>query len=110
MQQIIHGYGRYHAVLAVVGGLFLSVLLWLTLKFWLKFKHIPKISRFKWSFERKVYFGFGIVFATVALFLALIVVANVSTAAKPLPGFSGGISSMATSSYNARLHDALTTG
>lgn len=104
--QIINGYGQYHAVLAITGGIFLLILVWLTVRFWLRFKKIPKIRRFKWPLEKKVYFCLGTVFTLVALFLALVVAANVSTAAKPLPGFSGSIPSITTSSYNAPLHHA----
>lgn len=104
--RIIDDYAKYHAVLAITGGIFFLVLIWLTVIFWVRFKKIPKVRKFNWSFEKKLYFCFGTVFTFIALFLALIVAANVSTATKPLPGFSGGISSMTTSSYNAELHHA----
>lgn len=106
MHQIIDGYAKYHALLALAGGIFLLILLWLTARSWLKFKKIPSVSKFKWSFEKKVYFCFGTVFTVVALFMALIVAANISTAAKPLPGFSGGISSISDTSYNRQLHQS----
>lgn len=102
--QIINGYAKYHAVLAVTGGLFLIVVLFLAIRFWVGFKKIPNVRRFEWSFEKKAYCSFGIVFTLVALFLALVVAANISTVAKPLPGFSGSISSLTDTSYNRQLH------
>jgi sensor c-di-GMP phosphodiesterase-like protein len=106
MHQIVDGYARFHAALAIVGGVFLLILVALCVASWIRFKKIPKISKFKWSFEKKVYFWFGTVFTIVSLFLTLIVAANISNAAKPLPGFSDSIPSMASSSYNAQLHSA----
>lgn len=104
--QIISEYARYHAVLAVAGGIFLLILLWLCVRFWIKFKKIPKIRTLHWNFEKKVYFGFASLFTMVALFLALVTLANISTAAKPLPGFTGSISTITDNSYNQKLHSA----
>jgi uncharacterized membrane protein len=104
--QIINGYARYHAVLAITGSIFLLILLWLTIRLWIRFKNISRVRRFKWPFEKKTYFCFATVFTLVTLFLALIVAANVSTAAKPLPGFSGSIPSLTDNSYNRQLHQA----
>lgn len=106
--QIIHGYALYHAVLAITGSVFLLSLVWLSTKFWLRFKKIPQIQKFTWSFEKKIYFCLATVFTLVALFLALIVAANVSTAARPLPGFTGSLSSLQDNSYNRQLHTAFT--
>jgi Ca2+/Na+ antiporter len=105
--QIITSYARYHAVVAIVGSLFLLILLWLTAKFWIKFKKIPRIQRLKWPFEKKVYLCFASVFTLVVIFLGLIVIAaNVSTAIKPLPGFSEAIPTLTDNSYNTQLHKA----
>lgn len=106
MHQIIGGYAKYHAVFAVVGGMFLLVLLVLSIKSWAKFRWVAKTGRSKWPFEKKVYFGFATLFAVIALFLALITAANVSNVTDPLPGFNGGISSMTTDSYNRQLYAA----
>jgi Ca2+/Na+ antiporter len=106
MHQIIDGYAKYHAVLAIVGGVFLLTLLVLSVKSWIKFRRVAKTGKFKWSFEKKVYFCFATLYAFVALFLALITAANVTNATNPLPGFTGGISSMTTDSYNKQLYAA----
>jgi hypothetical protein len=106
--QIINGYARYHAVFAVTGTIFLLILLWLTWRFWISFKKIAKVSRFNWPFEKKVYFCFATGFTLVTLFLALVIAANVSTAAKPLAGFSGSIPSLNDNGYNRQLHHSFT--
>ncbi len=104
--QIINGYARYHAVLAITGSVFFLILLWLIVRFWIRFKKIPKISMLKWPFEKKAYLWFATVFTFVTLFLTLIVAANVSTAINPLPGFTGSIPSLTDTSYNIQLHHA----
>ena len=94
--------------MAIAGSLFVVILLWLTVRFWLRFRKIPKIRRFRWPFEKKVYFCFASVFTLVVIFLGLIVVgANISTAVKPLPGFSESIPSLTDNSYNIQLHKAV---
>lgn len=107
MQQIITEYGRYHAALAIVGGIFLIILIVASVLFWVKCRRIPKIRRFKWPFDKKVYFGFGLLATLVVLFLALIVAANISTASKPLPGFTGSINTISTSGSKQQLNESI---
>lgn len=85
-------------MLAIVGGLILIIFVILTIIFWSKFKSVPKVSRFRWSFDKKVYFSFGLVLTLFSLFFALVVAANISTALKPLPGFTSLASNTSTSS------------
>lgn len=81
-------YTKYHTVLAVVGSLILILCIVLAVFFWLKFKKIPRVSKFKWAFDKKIYFSFGLLLTLFSLFFALVVMANVSTALKPIPGFT----------------------
>lgn len=106
MRQILDGYALFHASLAVVGTLFLVAFVVLSTKSWASFRHVAKIRRFRWPFEKKVYFFFASLFMLVSLFLSLITIANISNATKPLPGFTDSISSLQTNAYNRDLHQA----
>ena len=92
LNNLISDYAKYHAVLVVVGGLFLVGLILLSIFFWKRFKKIPKLESRKWPFEKKTYFGFGLLTIVLSLFMVLIVAANVSSALNPRQGFSGSIS------------------
>lgn len=98
IKALIDDYAKYHAVLAIVGSLVLIVILALTVFFWIKFAKIQKIGRFKWPFDKKVYFSFGLLLTIFSLFFALVVAANISTALKPIPGFTTLASSTSTAS------------
>ncbi|MCA9328015.1 hypothetical protein KDA14_05790 [Candidatus Saccharibacteria bacterium] len=106
MHQLVDGYAKFHAALAGVGAVFVLVFVALSIFSWLRFKRVAKTGRFRWPFEKKVYFCFATVFTFVSLFLALITTANISNAVKPLPGFTDSISSITTSDYNRQLHAA----
>ena len=88
IRTLVHDYTKYHAVLVITGGIVLLVSLVLTVYFWLRFKKVAKIRKFKWPFEKKVYFALGSVLTIFCLFFALVWVANLSTALKPLPGLT----------------------
>ena len=103
VHQMVDGYAKFHAALAVIGSLFLIVIIFLGIISWVKFKKVRKEQGHKWQFEKKTYFFFGSLLTVTALFLALIVVANISNAVKPLPGFSSSISSLEVSNSNTQL-------
>lgn len=105
---LIDDYARYHAVLTVVGGAFLVLMIVLTVVFWKRFRRSSRSSSGSWTFERKTYLCFGLVSAAVALLLALIVAANISTALKPVPGFVGSLGMISDSPgpQTAALYDA----
>ncbi|KPV59645.1 hypothetical protein QJ48_10005 [Paenibacillus sp. A3] len=88
LNTVINDYAMYHAVLVIVGGVLLMIFAWLSIRFWAKFKRMPKISKSKWKFEKKVYFSFGILSCSVALLMILVVVANATNTFNPLHGFS----------------------
>ncbi|MEC0172049.1 hypothetical protein [Paenibacillus graminis] len=85
---LISDYAKFHAVLAVAGGCMVLLFAWLSIIFWTKFKRSPKLSKLKWGFERKTYFFFGLLSSGVALFMILIVAANLTNTLNPLHGFS----------------------
>jgi len=88
MNTIINDYVKYHVILVILGAILVLVFALLSLMFWTKFKRIPKISKFKWGFEKKVYFYFGTLSIMIALLMTLISVANASNVLNPLHGFS----------------------
>jgi hypothetical protein len=106
MRQIVDDYARFHAVLAITGGMFLLLLAWLAIRLFVRSDRLGAVRRFPWTFEKAVYFGFGSVLSVTALLLAVVVVANTGTAANPLPGFSGSLGSIADSNRNRELHKA----
>ncbi|KWX87749.1 hypothetical protein AMQ83_11170 [Paenibacillus riograndensis] len=85
---LISDYAKFHAVLAMVGGCLVLIFAWLSIIFWTQFKRSPKASSLKWGFERKACFVFGFLSSSVALFMVLIVVANLTNTLNPLHGFS----------------------
>lgn len=89
---LISDYAKYHAVLVVVGGLFLVGLILLCIFFWKRFKKIPKPESYNWPFEKKTYFGFGLLTTMLSLFMVVVVAANVSSTLNPKQGFTGSIS------------------
>lgn len=93
LSTLVHDYTKYHAVLVILGGFGLLVSAILTIYFWRQYKRVPKISRSRWPFEKKIYFAFGTVLTIFSLFFALVWVANLSTSLKPLPGFTSLASS-----------------
>ena len=90
---LLGDYTRYHVALAVVGGIFLLVLLSLSVVCWRRFRRAPRSAEAgRWTFERTTYLAFGVVSALVSLFLGAIVAANVSTVLNPRQGFAGSLS------------------
>lgn len=88
LMTLIHDYMKYHAVLVIVGGAVLLVSLFLAVRFWMRFKKISRIRRFKWPFEKKLYFAFGTSLTLFSLFFTVVWAANLSTTLNPLPGFT----------------------
>ncbi|MFC4778807.1 hypothetical protein ACFO9Q_18585 [Paenibacillus sp. GCM10023252] len=88
MNLIIDDDANYHAVLVIVGSCIVLAFAWLSIYFWIRFKQTSKTNELRWGFERKVYFSFGMLSSTVALFMMLIVAANVSNVLNPVHGFS----------------------
>jgi hypothetical protein len=91
LNALMSDYTKYHVVLVIVGGLFLLGLVVLSVFFWRRFRRTPRTDNGKWTFEKKTYCCFGVLSVLVAMFLALIVAANVSNTVAPRQGFAGAI-------------------
>jgi hypothetical protein len=89
LDRLIDDYALYHAVLLVVGGLFLLGLVALTSWSWKRFVTSPRTADGRWSFERKTFAGFGVGGGFLSLLMTVTVAANLSTALNPRPGFDG---------------------
>lgn len=106
---VIHEYANYHAVLVIVGALMVILFSWLSIRFWRTFKQTPRMGRSKWSFEKKVYFSFGLLSSILALLMVLIAFANATNTFNPQHGFSLFVDSFGTSKgepHKEELRDA----
>jgi len=102
---LIEDYTKYHLVLAVVGGIFLIVLIILAVFSWKNFKSALTVNGRRWTFEKKTYLAFGTLAVLAAMFMALIVAANVSTVAEPRDGFAGSIALLSTKNSSSSTQD-----
>ena len=84
---LLHDYTTYHAVLFIEGSIFTFLLIVLSIYLWQQFGRKPKTATRSWSFEKTTYFSFGLVSTVVALFMLLIVAANLSNVLNPQAGF-----------------------
>ena len=96
LNALISDYSTYHLVLVMVGGLFLVALIILSVFLWRRFSRAPRTDTRRWTFEKRVYFVFGLLSVLVGLAMTVIVAANVSTAVHPREGFAGSISMLGT--------------
>ncbi|MFC6236413.1 hypothetical protein [Longivirga aurantiaca] len=111
LNALLADYTSYHRVLAIVGGAFLLALTTLSVMLWGRFRRSRTPGR-GWSFERRTYFGLGLVAFGAALFLGLVVAANVSTVLDPRHGFGGAMGLLGTpraGTSAAQLQDAFAT-
>jgi prolipoprotein diacylglyceryltransferase len=88
---LLHDYVKYHAVLAVFGGLLTCGLLALSIFSWTRFRRAPSTTR-----RRSIFRAFAITSGAVSLCLAVIVIANLSNALDPRRGFSGLVPALGT--------------
>ncbi|MBI3173435.1 MAG: hypothetical protein HYZ25_06940 [Chloroflexi bacterium] len=93
---LLHDYTTYHAVLFIEGGIFMLILMALSVYFWQRFRRIQKATTHHWAFEKKTYFSFGLVSTVVTLFMLLIVAANLSNVLNPQEGFIQSITDLGT--------------
>jgi len=109
---LLSDYTLYHAVLAIEGSIFALLLIVLSGYCWRRFKRPHHAEPHTWPFEKKVYFGFGLVSTVVTLGLLLIVVANLSSVLHPQAGFAQSIPDLGTpqaGTYKATLYQAVAT-
>lgn len=98
LNALIHDYALFHAVLALVGGVFLLACLLLSYFFWARLARTRRERVSASRFERWTYASFGLLSVTLALFLAVVVAANLSTVANPRVGLSGSLPLLGTPS------------
>ena len=97
LEVLLRDYAVYHAVLAGVGGLFLLASVLTCVVFWRRLRRIStRNGTRRWSFERTTYLCFGLLSASVAVFLAFVVSANVSTVVNPRQGFTDSVALLKT--------------
>ncbi len=85
---LLHDYIKYHAVFVVEGGIFALLLMVLSVYLWRRFKRTRKAETRNWTFEKKVYFYFGLASTIITLLMFLIVVVNLGTVLNPQEGFA----------------------
>jgi phosphotransferase system glucose/maltose/N-acetylglucosamine-specific IIC component len=103
LNALLADYVRYHVASIVVAGLFLIGLAALSALSWLNFRSAEKSTA-----QRRTYLGFGIVSLLVALMLALLIAANLSSVLDPRQGFAGAIG-LLSGQGDAELRQAFTT-
>ena len=90
LSALLADYTAYHRVLVVVG----SVLLLLTSAFallaWVRVRRTRGTGR-RWTFERRTWLAFALLATGLALFLGLVVAANISTVLDPRAGFADAL-------------------
>ncbi|WP_371401670.1 hypothetical protein OHA10_27545 [Kribbella sp. NBC_00662] len=90
LEMIRSDYVKFHAVMAVEGTIVVILLVVLSVLLWRGFTRTDRTERR----SRRLLAAYGVVVPLLALTLAVIVVANATTAAHPLPGlesfFAGG--------------------
>lgn len=94
---LVREYGRYHLVLAVVGGAFLLAFVVLGWRSWQRFRRQRASGEGRWTFATRTSLAAVVLSIVVGSLLALIVAANVSTALDPRPGFAGAVPMVGTS-------------
>lgn len=90
LNALLRDYAAYHRVLAVLAGAFLIATTVLSVALWRRFRS-TRTPGAGWTFERRMSFWLGLVSAGTALFLALVVAANVSNVLDPQAGFAGAL-------------------
>jgi hypothetical protein len=90
LQVITSEYVRFHAVMAVEGTVVVVALVLLSVGLWRRFAGTARAERR----TRRVLAAYGVFIPLLAVALAVVVAANATTAANPLPGledfFAGG--------------------
>jgi hypothetical protein len=85
LKAITSDYVRFHAVMAVEGTVVVVVLIALSVLLWRQFTRTDRAGRR----ARYVLAAYGVFTPLLALTLAVVVAANATTAAHPLPGLKG---------------------
>jgi hypothetical protein len=109
LDALIRDYTVFHAVLALIGGVFLLAVVALSVASWTRFARARRQASAT-AFERRTYAGFAALTLAVGLFLALVVAANVSTVVSPRNGFADSLGLLGNphaGSRTAQLQDSV---
>lgn len=88
---LLADYARYHLVLAIIAGAFLVAFAVAARSSWRRMRRAATSADGGSAFPRLTYLAATLSSVGVGLFLAVILVANVSTAVDPRPGFAGAV-------------------
>ena len=111
LNRLLDDYMRYHLALVAVGSLFMLGFAGLSISSWTRFRKVPAADQ-KWTFEKRTYFSFAALGASLSALLAVVVAANISNVLEPRTGFAGTLSMIgaaAPGTQTATLHHAFTT-
>lgn len=85
-ESLVHDFAKFHAFLAVVGGVLVLVSFLLTAVLWKRWKAASRTAAGRWAFEKRTYFSFGIGSLVFGLLMTVVTVANTGHALDPVPG------------------------
>lgn len=93
---LLRDYTTYHAVLVCEGGTLALLLIALAVYCWRRFARTHSHRAPARAFERNAFFGFGLASTLAALFMLLIVAANLSNVLNPQAGFAQSLPDLGT--------------
>jgi hypothetical protein len=85
LEVVISDYARFHAVMAVEGAIVVGMLIALAVRLWRRFTSTDRTERR----TRQLLAAYGVFIPLLSLAMTVVVVANTTTAADPLPGLEG---------------------
>jgi hypothetical protein len=91
LDALVRDYQRFHLVLALVGGLFLVLLLVAAALLWRGWQRARAQRDPARRFERRAYAALALLATVCSLMLGVVVAANASTAISPRQGFIGSV-------------------
>jgi hypothetical protein len=94
LDAVMADYARYHAVLAVVGGLATAALVVVAVLSLLRARRALSRDGRRWTVERTALLLIGLGSALMAALLGVVVAANIGTALRPQRGFEGAVTSL----------------
>jgi len=109
LDAVIADYARYHLALAVVGGLLTAALLVVVVWSVRRARRVPPREGRRWTLERVALVLLALGGGALAAMLAVVVAANIGTAAAPARGFEGAVASLggaASGGHRAEVHGA----
>ncbi|MGE0820123.1 MAG: hypothetical protein AB7O74_15815 [Candidatus Nanopelagicales bacterium] len=90
LSALLADYTAYHRVLVVVGSVLLIAASAFAVLAWARVRRTRSPGR-RWTFERRTWLAFALLGTGLALFLGLVVAANLSTVLDPRAGFADAL-------------------